>query len=72
MIRKSSMHLTWTYSKTYPLGMATIKKKEQIKHLGLRLPVQLHKRLVDRANKDRRTLNDQVIVMLEQVLKQKA
>jgi len=49
--------------------MGTIKKVGRIKHLGLRLPPELHKRLVDRANKERRTLNDQVLWMLEKALK---
>ncbi len=52
--------------------MGTIKKPGKIKHLGLRLPPDLHGRLVERANADRRTLNDQVIVLLEKALKLKA
>lgn len=64
-------NLHCTHKKTYPLLMGTIKKTGEIKHLGLRLPPALHQRLVDRANKDRRTLNDEVIVLLERVLKLK-
>lgn len=64
--------MTCTHSKTYPIAMGTIKKPlNEIKHLGLRLPPELHQRLVDRANAERRSLNDQVIVMLERALKQK-
>jgi predicted HicB family RNase H-like nuclease len=48
--------------------MGTIKKPGKIKHLGLRLPPDLHERLVERATVERRTLNDQVIVMLEKGL----
>jgi|CXWL01.1.fsa_nt_gi predicted HicB family RNase H-like nuclease len=51
--------------------MGTIKKPGKIKHLGLRLPPDLHERLVEKANADRRTLNDEVIVLLEKALKLK-
>ena len=63
--------LTCTLTNTYPMPMGTIKKPGKIKHLGLRLPPELHLHLVERANSDRRTLNDTVIILLEKALKLK-
>lgn len=40
-------------------------KKVPMVHLGLRIPQTLHKALVERATRERRSLNDQVLFMLE-------
>lgn len=43
-------------------------KKEVLKHLGLRIPAALHKELVAAAIADRRSLSDELLVLLEQAL----
>lgn len=48
--------------------MTKTQVKEPIKNLGLRLPLALHAALVAQAKKDRRSLRDEVVVLLEQAL----
>lgn len=48
--------------------MTKIQIKEPIKNLGLRLPLKLHAALVEQAKEDRRSLKDEIIVLLEHAL----
>ena len=45
-----------------------IGKREATKHLGLRVPLALHRQLAKAAVDDRRSLSDEIIVLLEQAL----
>ena len=53
----------------YPPAMSKVGKRERLKNLGMRIPVSLHKRLVQAAVADRRSLSDEVLVLIELGLK---
>lgn len=48
--------------------MSKTKVTEPVKNLGLRLPLSLHAALVAKAQDDRRSLKDEIIVLLEKAL----
>lgn len=52
----------------YATHMTKTKVAEPIKNLGLRLPLSLHAALVAKAQDDRRSLKDEIIVLLEKAL----
>ncbi len=52
--------------------MTKYQSKEPIKGYMLKLPADLHKKLVDLAIKERRALGEQIIYMLEKALKASA
>lgn len=53
----------------YPRGMKVGKsKKDVLRHLGVRVPAALHRQLVQAAVADRRSLIDEIIVLLESAL----
>jgi predicted HicB family RNase H-like nuclease len=52
--------------------MRKTQKKEERLHFGFTIPKELHKRLVDLAIQERRSLTDQIIYMLEKGLKKAA
>ena len=54
------------------LGMTKAQKKEPRLHFGFIMPKELHKRLTERAIKERRSLTDQIIYMLEKSLEKAA
>jgi len=49
--------------------MTKYQSKEPIKGYMLKLPANIHKKLVDIAIKERRSLGEQIIYLLEQALK---
>lgn len=52
--------------------MTKAQKKEERIHFGFIMPKELHKRLTELAIKERRSLTDQVIYMLERSLAKSA
>jgi predicted HicB family RNase H-like nuclease len=52
--------------------MTKHQSEEEVKNYNVKLPASLHKKLVDLAVKERRSLADQIIYMLEKALKASA
>lgn len=48
--------------------MTVKKKKERVRHLGIRINESLHARLVSEAIADRRSLTTELLVLLEEAL----
>ena len=64
--------LKWYLSMVYTLSMTKYISKEPTKGYVLKLPADIHKKLVALAIKERRSLGEQIIYMLEQSLAKSA
>lgn len=57
--------------KSIMLLSVTAKKKEATKHIGMRIPLQLHAELTMLAKRDHRSLSNLILVLMEQAVDKK-